>query len=66
LKRLKKLRYLTLHGSQVTDAGIGHLKELNDLRTIDLGGTRVTKAGLAKLCSRLPKLKVVTTAGELR
>ncbi len=66
LRRLKKLRYLTLRGSQVTDAGIGQLKELNDLRTIDLGGTRVTKAGLARLCSTLPKVKVVTTAGEIR
>jgi hypothetical protein len=40
---------VNLSGSQVTDAGLEHLKGLSQLQTLWLDGTQVTDAGLAQL-----------------
>jgi hypothetical protein len=38
---------LNLVGTQVTDAGLVHLKGMNQFRTLILNGTEVTDVGLA-------------------
>jgi hypothetical protein len=40
---------LSLSGTQVTDAGLVHLKGMTGLRTLDLSDTQITDAGLAHL-----------------
>ena len=40
---------LCLDGTQVTDAGLEHLKGLTRLQSLDLSGTQVTDAGLEHL-----------------
>ena len=40
------LQSLNLAKTEITDAGLGHLKSLHDLRVVDITGTRVTDAGL--------------------
>jgi hypothetical protein len=40
---------LDLSHTQVSDAGLGHLKALKQLRCLDLDGTRITDAGLQHL-----------------
>ena len=47
--RLSELKRLELRGTQVTDAGLAHLKALAGLQTLALKGTAVTDAGLAHL-----------------
>ena len=46
---------LDLENTQVTDAGLVHLKDLTKLTTLILAGTSVTKAGVAELKKALPK-----------
>ena len=43
------LKYLDLHGTQVTDAGLVHLRKLERLKTLDLSLTKITDAGLVHL-----------------
>ena len=43
------LKYLDLHGTQVTDAGLVHLRKLKRLKTLDLSFTKITDAGLVHL-----------------
>ncbi|MGA2258447.1 MAG: hypothetical protein ABSG53_27605 [Thermoguttaceae bacterium] len=40
---------VTFWGTQVTDAGLGHLNGLTKLQSLDLGETKVTDAGLIHL-----------------
>ena len=47
---------VTFRGSEVTDAGLVHLKGLSNLQSLDLGNTKVTDAGLSHIES-LTKLK---------
>jgi FKBP-type peptidyl-prolyl cis-trans isomerase FklB len=47
---------VTFRGSEVTDAGLVHLKGLSSLQSLDLGSTKVTDAGLNHIES-LTKLK---------
>ena len=52
LTRLQKLSLFA--GSNITDAGLAHLKTLAALKSLELGQTRVTDQGLAVLQKRLP------------
>jgi hypothetical protein len=56
LKVLRKLQFLDLSNTTVTDRGLAHLKELNKLGWLQLGNTRVTDAGLIDLKKALPGL----------
>ena len=38
-----------LYGTQITDAGLVHLKGLTNLQTLNLDGTKITDAGLVHL-----------------
>jgi hypothetical protein len=46
---MTQLRYLDLHNTKITDAGMVHLKGLTQLTGLSLWGTKVTDAGLANL-----------------
>ena len=48
-KDLLQLRSLEISATQVTDAGLLHLKELARLQSIDLTGTKVSDTGLKYL-----------------
>jgi hypothetical protein len=56
--RLKNLRTLYLDDTEITDAGMGHLKGLTELDVLALHGTNINGEGLANL-SALPKLRVL-------
>ena len=45
--------FLDPRGTQVTDAGLQHLKGLTQLRTLNLKGTQVTDEGVKRLQERL-------------
>jgi hypothetical protein len=53
LCELRRLQWLDLSGSRVTDAGMGTVGGLNGLRTLELNSTRVTAAGDACLVGLL-------------
>jgi hypothetical protein len=55
---LGRLQSLSLAGTEITDAGLRHLKGLPRLESLDLSGTRVTDAGMVHLlaCKRLKTL----------
>ena len=55
---LADLRRLSLRGTQVTDAGLIHLKDLPNLQFLDLAGTQVTEAGVSNLKEAVPRCKV--------
>ena len=63
LKNIKRLRQLSLYGTQVTDAGLVHLKDLRPLEALDLTNTQVTDAGLVhvKEVKSLRRLDLVNT-----
>jgi hypothetical protein len=54
----KKLTWLQLGSTQVTEAGLKELKELKNLSWLYLGGTPVTDAGLKELKEALPKCAI--------
>ncbi len=58
LKVLTKLSGLSLSDTNVTDAGLAHLKELKSLSSLDVTGTRVTDAGIKELKQALPGLTI--------
>jgi len=53
-----KLRYLSLGGTSITDAGLENLGGMAQLQALDLGGTNITDAGLVQL-GKIRSLKEV-------
>jgi len=49
---------LRLYCTQITDAGLEHLKRLNKLKWLSLDGTQVTDAGVKKLKQALPNCQI--------
>jgi hypothetical protein len=47
-----------MDATQITDAGLVHLKSLPKLSALALRGTRVTKAGMHDLKQALPSLTI--------
>ena len=45
--------------SQLTDAGLVHLKGLTKLKLLVVSGTRVTNRGVAELKKALPNCKII-------
>ena len=58
MEGLTSLQNLNLGGTNVTDAGLAHLKGLTDLQNLHLGNTKVTDAGVKELQQALPKAKI--------
>ena len=56
---MSELHDLTLGGSQITDAGLMHLKGLRNLKHLTLVHTSVTAAGVQELKKALPDVKVI-------
>jgi hypothetical protein len=56
---LTKLQTLNLRLTQVSDAGLAHLRGLTELQTLDLGTTRVTAEGVKDLRKALPGCRIV-------
>jgi hypothetical protein len=52
------LQELNLAETQVTDAGLKHLKGLTALQGLDLSRTKVTDAGVEALKKSLPNVEV--------
>ncbi|HEX7623738.1 MAG TPA: hypothetical protein VF400_09225, partial [Anaeromyxobacteraceae bacterium] len=65
LEGLGNLEALHLAHTDITDAGLVHLRRLARLRKINLSGTRVTDAGVAALARALPGIQVVRQVGPL-
>ena len=59
--RLKHLEFLSLYGTDVTDAGLAHVENLTELRDLDLRKTAVGDAGLAHL-KGLTNLRLLSIA----
>ena len=57
-KELTSLETLRLAGTQITDAGLVHLKALTSLQVLSLDNTQVTDAGVAKLKEALPDCRI--------
>ncbi len=55
---MTSLKDLHLNSTQVTDAGLEHLKELAGFRHLYLFSTQVTDAGRAKIKAALPDLNM--------
>jgi len=55
---MKNLQFLNLSETQVTDAGLVHLKSLKGLTYLGLLRTGVTAEGVADLQSAIPDVKV--------
>jgi Leucine-rich repeat (LRR) protein len=49
LKNLRAVRWVSVSGSSVTDAGLKDLKEMPNLQHLDLSATRATDAGMREL-----------------
>ena len=49
---------LALSSTQITDAGLVHLKGLTELTSLGLSSTQVTDAGIAELKKALPKCAI--------
>jgi len=58
LKSLKNLRYLSLGGEQIDDAGLEQLVTLGSLEVVELKAPNVTDAGVEHLRRRLPKCRI--------
>jgi hypothetical protein len=58
LAGLKALRFLALHGTQVTDSGLKQLRSLSSLREIWIADG-VSEEGLAQFRAVMPNLKTV-------
>ncbi|MBC8290421.1 MAG: hypothetical protein H8E37_08900 [Planctomycetes bacterium] len=62
LKRLKKLRYLRLANTRITQGGCAWLKNLADsLDTLDLGGTRIVDSD-CKSIAAAPKIRYLNVS----
>jgi serine/threonine protein kinase/Leucine-rich repeat (LRR) protein len=65
IRDLQQLKNVRLWGTQVTDAGLSHLRNLTNLELLELEHnyapvTRVTGQGVAVLREALPKCRIVT------
>ena len=49
---------LNLNRTEITDAGLSHLKKLTNLQTLFLKDTKVTDAGIAELQEALPNCEI--------
>lgn len=49
LNSIANIQQLSLMGTDITDAGLEHLKELNSLQQLDLSATKIADAGLESL-----------------
>ena len=58
LTGLANLIILRIAGTQVSDAGLEHLKGLTKLGELNLTGTKVTATGVASLQKALPNCKI--------
>ena len=56
--RFSRLKGLDLSRTQVTDAGLDHLKGLTKLQLLDLRGTQATDEGAKKLQQALPNCRI--------
>jgi hypothetical protein len=59
LRRLRNLEKLWLYDTNITDAGLEHLKGLKRLTHVDLHNTQVTYAGVSALRAALPAANIV-------
>ena len=55
---MTSLTILYLNDTDVTDAGLEHLKKLTNLDILHLGGTNVTDAGIADLKKSLSQCRI--------
>jgi hypothetical protein len=55
---MKKVRFLDLTNTGVTDEGLAHLHGMTDLRRLFLTGTQVSDAGVSALQRTLPKVDI--------
>ena len=62
VSRLSRLQSLGLFGTNVTDAGLAHIKQLTHLKDLDLRSTRIGDTGLAEL-SAMTSLRQLNIAG---
>jgi hypothetical protein len=58
VNKLTELHALDLYGADVTDEGLGQIKDLQNLRQMGLGGTPITDRGLVHL-QKLQSLQFV-------
>ena len=56
---MKKLEYLNLYGTAVTDAGLVQLKGLAALKTLYVWQTKVTDAGISDLKTAVSGVNVI-------
>jgi hypothetical protein len=54
---MKQLKKLSLFQTQVTDAGVPHLKRLSNLETLLISGSKITETGTRELQAALPRLR---------
>ena len=59
LSDFRRLKFLSLRETRISDAGLRHLKGLTQVQTLDLTGTQVTDEGVAKLQQALPNCKII-------
>jgi hypothetical protein len=64
LKRLPKLRKLSLGRRHVTDATLAHLLQMPQLEELELGSTSVTPTGLSQL-QKLPRLQTLSLSDNM-
>jgi hypothetical protein len=57
---------VTLDNTDITNAGLEHLKGLPNLRSLNLHKTKVTEEGLRQLREALPKCRITTDAPYYR
>lgn len=62
LRRLDKLKHLSVADTQVTDAGLANLGQLHNLECLNLSGTRVDGSGMRSLVD-LPRLETLYLNG---
>jgi hypothetical protein len=55
---LKNLQILYLNDTDVTNAGLMHLRELTNLDVLQIDGTKVTQRGIAQLRKSLPATSI--------